>query len=473
MAELSAESLVARCRAIVGESHVITDDADMAPFMADWRGRYSGRGLAVVLPLDTAQVAAVVAACAAARVPIVPQGGRTGLVLGSVPDLSGDAIVLSLRRLNRIRAIDPANRTMTVEAGCILADIQAAAGAAGMLYPLSLAAEGTCTIGGNLSTNAGGTAVLRYGATRELCLGLEVVNARGDIWDGLRGLRKDNTGYALRELFIGAEGTLGVITAAVLKLYPAPQAALTALVALASPRHALDLLGLLQARCGASLTGFELMSAFCLDLVAAHFPDLPQPFAGRHPHYALVELSSNESNEHAQELLESSVGQALEHGIALDAVVATSGKQALGLWRLREHIPLAQAAAGKNIKHDISLPVSRIPDFIARADAALDQGFPGCQPVTFGHLGDGNLHYNVAPPAGVAHDAFLAHQAAVNRIVHDLVAGFGGSISAEHGIGMLKREELARYKSPVELGMMRAIKAALDPLGIMNPGKIL
>jgi len=473
MVEVGAEALLARCRAIVGESHVITLEADMAPFMADWRGRYSGRGLAVVLPLDTAQVAAVVAACAAAGVPIVPQGGRTGLVMGSVPDSSGRAIVLSLRRLNRIRAIDPANRTMTVEAGCILADIQAAASAAGMLYPLSLAAEGSCTIGGNLSTNAGGTAVLRYGNTRELCLGLEVVNAQGEVWDGLRGLRKDNTGYALRELFIGAEGTLGVITAAVLKLYPAPQAALTALVALASPRHALDLLGLLQARCGASLTGFELMSAFCLDLVAQQFPALPRPFATHHPQYALVELSSNESAGHAQGLLESSVGQAIEDNIALDAVVATSGQQALGLWRLREHIPLAQAAAGKNIKHDISLPVSRIPDFVARADAALEQAFPGCQPVTFGHLGDGNLHYNVAPPAGVAHEAFLAHQAAVNRLVHDLVADVGGSISAEHGIGVLKREELARYKSPVELGMMRAIKAALDPLGIMNPGKIL
>ena len=473
MAEPCPDALLARCRAIAGDPHVITDEAAMAPFMADWRGRYNGRGLAVVLPSDTAQVAAIVAACAAARVPIVPQGGRTGLVMGSVPDTSGRAIVLSLRRLNRIRAIDPLNRTMTVEAGCILADVQAAASAAGMLYPLSLAAEGSCTIGGNLSTNAGGTAVLRYGNTRELCLGLEVVNAQGEVWDGLRGLRKDNTGYALRELFIGAEGTLGVITAAVLKLYPAPRAALTALVALDSPRRAVDLLGLLQARCGAALTGFELMSAFCLDLVAAQFPDLPRPFADRHPQYALVELSSNESDEHAHGLLESGIGEALDTGTAHDAVVATSHKQALDLWRLREHIPLAQAAAGKNIKHDISLAVSRIPDFIARADAALQQAFPGCQPVTFGHLGDGNLHYNVAPPAGESHAAFLEHQADVNRIVHDLVVDLGGSISAEHGIGMLKREELARYKSPVELGMMRAIKTALDPLGIMNPGKIL
>lgn len=473
MAEGAPDGFLDALRAIVGPERVLAEAGDIASFLTDWRGRFTGRARAVVLPGDSEQVAAVVRACRDARVPIVPQGGRTGLVLGSVPDASGEAIVLSLRRLNRIRAIDAANRTMTVEAGCILADIQAAASEAGMLFPLSLAAEGSCTIGGNLSTNAGGTAVLRYGNTRELCLGLEVVTADGEVWDGLRGLRKDNTGYALRELFIGAEGTLGVITAAVLKLYPAPQAALTALVALDSPRHALDLLGLLQARCGASLTGFELMSAFCLQLVATHFPDLPRPFSEPHPQYALVELSSNESSEHAQALLEAAVGAAIEVGVARDAVVATSNQQALGLWRLREHIPLAQAAAGKNIKHDISLPVSTIPDFILQADAALQAAFPGCQPVTFGHLGDGNLHYNVAPADGEGHEAFLAHQGAINRIVHDAVAAFNGSISAEHGIGMLKREELARYKSPVELDMMRAIKAALDPLGIMNPGKIL
>jgi FAD/FMN-containing dehydrogenase len=473
MADAAADGFIDALRAAVGAAHVLVDQHDVAPFLTDWRGRFTGRARAVVLPADTVQVAAVVRACAAARVPIVPQGGRTGLVLGSVPDAGGDAIVLSLRRLNRIRAIDAANRTMTVEAGCILADVQAAASEAGMLFPLSLAAEGSCTIGGNLSTNAGGTAVLRYGNTRELCLGLEAVTAQGQVWDGLRGLRKDNTGYALRDLLIGAEGTLGVITAAVLKLYPAPKAALTALVALESPRHALELLGLLQARCGAALTGFELMSAFCLQLVATHFPDLPRPFAAAHPQYALVELSSNESAEHAQALLEAAVGAALESGVARDAVVATSTQQATGLWRLREHIPLAQAAAGKNIKHDISLPVSRIPDFIVQADAALQAAFPGCQPVTFGHLGDGNLHYNVAPPGGSGHEAFLEHQGAINRIVHDAVAACGGSISAEHGIGALKREELARYKSPVELDMMRAIKAALDPLGIMNPGKIL
>ncbi|MCC2974505.1 FAD-binding oxidoreductase [Massilia sp. IC2-476] len=465
--------LLPTLRALVGEAHLVTDPPAMASYLADWRGRFTGRARAVVLPADTHEVAKVVATCAAARVPIVPQGGRTGLVLGSVPDTSGTAIVLSLRRLNRIRDIDPANRTMTVEAGCILADIQEAASGAGMLFPLSLAAEGSCTIGGNLSTNAGGTAVLRYGNTRELCLGLEVVTAQGQVWDGLRALRKDNTGYALRELFIGAEGTLGVITAAVLKLYPQPRAALTALVALDSPAGALDLLSLLQQRCGAALTGFELMSDFCLRLVARQFPDLPRPFATHYPQYALVELSSNDSEDGAAELVESSVGAALDAGVALDAVLATSVAQSLGLWKLREHIPLAQAAAGKNIKHDISLPVSSIPAFLERTDAALQAAFPGCQVVCFGHLGDGNLHYNVAPPEGIGHDSFLAHQDAVNRIVHDSVAATRGSISAEHGVGALKRDELPRYKPAVELDMMRAIKAALDPLGIMNPGKIL
>jgi FAD/FMN-containing dehydrogenase len=470
---LPASEFLAQLGAIVGAAHLLTDPAEMAPYLTDWRGRFTGRARAVVLPRDTDEVSRVVAACAAARVPIVPQGGRTGLVLGSVPDASGSAILLSVRRLNRIRAIDPANRTMTVEAGCILYDIQQAASDAGMLFPLSLAAEGSCTIGGNLSTNAGGTAVLRYGNTRELCLGLEVVTAQGQVWDGLRGLRKDNTGYALRELFIGAEGTLGVITAAVLKLYPLPKAALTALVALASPRSALAPLSLMQERCGAALTGYELMSDYCLRLVGTHFPELPKPFSTHYPCYALVELSSNESEDHAAELVESAVGAALDGGIALDAVLATSGGQSLGLWKLREHIPLAQATAGKNIKHDISLPVSSIPDFIERTDAALQTAFPGCQVVCFGHLGDGNLHYNIAPPDGIGHDSFLAHQDAVNRIVHDSVAAMNGSISAEHGVGALKRDELPRYKPAVELDMMRAVKAALDPLGIMNPGKIL
>lgn len=467
------DAFLARCRAIAGDAHVLSAPSDMAPYLTDWRGRFTGRARAVVRPADTAQVAQLVRLCAEARVPLVPQGGKTGLVLGSVPDDSGRELVLSLTRLDRILDIDETNRTMTVEAGCVLQHLQEAAAARGLLFPLSLAAEGSCTIGGNLSTNAGGTGVLRYGNARELCLGLQVVTAQGEVWDGLRGLRKDNTGYDLRDLFIGAEGTLGVITAAVLKLYPQPKAAVTALVAVGSPERALQLLSLMQNECGASLTGYELMSDFCLRLVNRHFPALPQPFAQAHPQYALLEVSSNESEAHAVALLEGAIGSALERGIADDAVVATSLAQSRALWQLREHIPLAQAADGKNLKHDISLPISRIAEFIDATAAKLQAAFPGCRLVCFGHLGDGNLHYNVAPPEGQAHDAFLANQQAVSRIVHDSVHDFGGSISAEHGIGAMKRGDLARYKSPVELNMMRAIKAALDPLGIMNPGKIL
>jgi FAD/FMN-containing dehydrogenase len=462
-----------RCRTLAGDAHVLTDTAAMAPFLTDWRGRHTGKALAVLRPGTVEQVAQLVQACAQYRVALVPQGGKTGLVLGSVPDASGSAVVLSLSRLNQIRAVDPVNRTITVDAGCILAQIQQAAAQHDCLFPLSLAAEGSCTIGGNLSTNAGGTAVLRYGNTRELCLGLEVVTPQGELWGGLRGLRKDNTGYDLRDLFIGAEGTLGVITGAVMKLYPQPKAAITALVALASPRGALELLGLAQDQCGASLTGFELMSDFALRLVATHFPALPTPFSVRHKQYVLLEVSSSESEAHAVDLLERTIASALERDIADDAVVATSIAQSRALWQVREHISMAQAAAGKNIKHDVSLPISSIAAFIEQTDALLAAAFPGCQLVCFGHVGDGNLHYNVAPPDGTAHDHFLQHQDAINRIVHDSVDAFGGSISAEHGIGALKRGELVRYKSAVELNMMRAIKSALDPLGIMNPGKVL
>ncbi|MBB3219883.1 FAD-binding oxidoreductase [Pseudoduganella umbonata] len=462
-----------RCRAIAGADFVLDTPAGMAPFLRDWRGRFTGSARAVLRPGSVDEVARLVRLCADERVPIVPQGGNTGLVLGSVPDASGSAVVLSLARLATIRALDPVNRTVTVDAGVILQHVQEAAAAADCLFPLSLAAEGSCTIGGNLSTNAGGTGVLRYGNTRELCLGLEVVTPAGDIWSGLRGLRKDNTGYDLRDLYIGAEGTLGIITGAVMKLYPAPKASITALAALPSPEYALRLQSLLQDRAGASLTGFELMSALCLDLVARHFPALPRPFPATYPQYALLEISSSESADHAVQLLESATGAAFDAGIVLDAVVATSVAQSRGLWQLREHIPLAQAADGKNIKHDISLPVSSIAEFIARTEPQLQQAFPGCRLVCFGHLGDGNLHFNVAPPPGVDNEAFLVNQEAVNRVVHDAVVAFGGSISAEHGIGALKRDELARYKSPVELNLMRAIKAALDPLNIMNPGKIL
>jgi FAD/FMN-containing dehydrogenase len=467
------QDFLLHCRELLGAEHVLDAAPDIAPYLTDWRGRFTGAALAVLRPANTEQVATLVRACARWRVPVVPQGGRTGLVLGSVPDAGGQAVVLSLTRMNHIRALDTLNRTVTVDAGCVLQQVQDAVAGHGCLFPLSLAAEGSCTIGGNLSTNAGGTAVLRYGNMRELCLGLEVVTPHGEVWNGLRGLRKDNTGYDLRDLFIGAEGTLGVITGAVLKLFPQPKAAITALVGLPTPRHALDLLMLMQQYCGASLTGFELMSALCLRLVASHFPDLPEPFANPHAQYVLLELSSSESETHAIELLERAIGAALAAGVADDAVVAASIAQSLGLWKVREHIPLAQAKAGQNIKHDVSLPVSRVVEFIESTDARLERAFPGCQLVCFGHLGDGNLHYNVAPPGGIAHGTFLANQEAINRIVHDSVHAYGGSISAEHGIGALKRDELKRYKSDVELNMMRAIKAALDPLGIMNPGKVL
>ncbi|GAC1523221.1 MAG: FAD-binding oxidoreductase [Collimonas sp.] len=461
------------CRGAVGAAHVLTDDADKAAYLTDQRQRYTGTALAVVKPADTAEVAAIVKLCATFQIPIVPQGGNTGLVLGSVPDQSGQAIVLSLKRLNKIRAVDPLNHTITVEAGCILQHIQEAAAAAQRLLPLSLAAEGSCTIGGNLSTNAGGTAVLRYGNTRELCLGLEVVTAQGEILHGLRGLRKDNTGYDLRDLFIGAEGTLGIITAAVLKIFPQPKGQLTALAAVQTPADALRLLSLAQDRCGANLTGFELMSDLCLQLVARHFPQLQFPFAEHHPHYVLMELSDSESADHANTLLEAVIGAALEQDICQDAVLASSTAQSRALWQLRESISSAQAKEGKNIKHDISLPISRIAEFITVTDALLQEHFPGCRNVTFGHLGDGNLHYNVSPPVTASAEQFIERQADINRLVHDNVDRMNGSISAEHGLGALKREEILRYKSPVEIALMKAIKQALDPLNLMNPGKVI
>jgi D-lactate dehydrogenase (cytochrome) len=461
------------CRQAVGSNHVLTSEADIAPYLTDWRKRATGKALAVIKPGSTQEVASIVRACNRHSVPIVPQGGNTGLVLGSIPNMQGNAIVLSLRRLNRIRNIDVINNTMTVEAGCILQSVQEAANTAGRFFPLSLAAQGSCTIGGNLSTNAGGTAVLRYGNARDLCLGLEVVTPQGDIWNGLRGLRKDNTGYDLRDLYIGAEGTLGIITAAVLKIFPQPQVKLTALAALDTPDDALELLSLAQNKCGAALTGFELMSDVCLSLVHTHFPAIRMPFAQTFAQYVLLELSDNESEEHAVALLEKVIACGLERSLIRDAVAASSIAQSQNLWQLREHIPLAQAQDGKNIKHDISIPISRIGDFISTTDRLLQEKFPGCRMVTFGHLGDGNLHYNVAAPKGESDEAFLARQADVNLVVHDSVHRFGGSISAEHGLGALKRDEIRRYKSDTEIRLMETLKHAMDPLNIMNPGKII
>ncbi len=418
-------------------------------------------------------MAAVVRLCAAHGVSLVPQGGNTGLVGGSTPDDSGRQLVLSLGRMNRVRAIDAANLTMTAEAGCVLQAVQNAAADAGLLFPLSLAAEGSCTIGGNLASNAGGTQVLRYGNARELCLGLEVVTARGEIWRGLSGLRKDNTGYDLRDLFIGSEGTLGIITAATLKLYPQPLAQMTALAACPTLAAAVDLLGLARARTGSGLTGFEVMNAFSLGLVRKHFAHLRQPLDAS-PWTVLLEISDGESEAHARALFEGLLETALESGLVTDAAIAESQAQSNALWHLRESIPLAQSEEGLNIKHDIALPVSAIPAFVDETEALLAERFPGVRMVDFGHLGDGNLHYNVQAPEGTAAAEFLAaHEAAINTIVYDQVGRHGGSISAEHGIGRLKREELAERKSPVALGLMRAIKKALDPQGLFNPGRVL
>ncbi|KQU64451.1 MULTISPECIES: FAD-binding oxidoreductase [unclassified Rhizobacter] len=464
--------LLEALRAIVGPANVLTD-GDLAGYEQDWRKRYRGKALAVVRPGSTDEVARVVAACARHGTAVVPQGGNTGLVGGGVPDDSGSQVLLTLSRMDRVRGIDAANLTMTVEAGCVLQSVQEAAAADGLLFPLSLAAEGSCTIGGNLATNAGGTQVLRYGNARELCLGLEVVTAQGEVWHGLSGLRKDNTGYDLRDLFIGSEGTLGIITAATLKLYPQPAATLTALAALPSLPAAVALLQLAQARLGAGLTGFEVMGEFALGLVRRHYPQLRQPLPPS-PWTVLLEQSDTEGEEHARALFEGLLESALEQGLITDAAVAESIEQSNGLWHLRESIPLAQSEEGLNIKHDISLPVSRIVDFVAATDAALRAALPGVRLVNFGHLGDGNLHYNVqAPEGGDAKQFLQQHEAEVNTIVYDAVGACGGSISAEHGIGALKRDELAVRKSPVALALMRSIKQALDPDGLMNPGRVV
>ena len=469
---MNAGALLETLRGEVGTAYVLTE-GDLCAWELDWRKRYRGRALAVVRPGSTAEVAAVVRACAAQGTAVVPQGGNTGLVGGGVPDASGTQVLLSLARLNRVRAIDAANLTMTVEAGCVLHSVQHAVAARGLLFALSLAAEGSCTIGGNLATNAGGTQVLRYGTARELCLGLEVVTPAGDIWEGLAGLRKDNTGYDLRDLYIGSEGTLGVITAATLKLHPQPAARGTALAACASLEDCVALLGLAQARLSAGLTAFEVMNALSLALVARHFPALAQPL-GASPWTVLLEQSDAESPAHARALLEGLLAAALEGGKITNAVVAESLQQSHQLWHLRESIPLAQGQEGPNIKHDIALPVSRIAGFVAHTDAVLVRRFPGVRLVDFGHLGDGNLHYNVQAPVGVDAVSFLGeYEAAVNALVYDAVQAHGGSISAEHGIGASKRDELTRRKSPVALSLMRAIKQALDPQGLMNPGRLL
>ena len=452
---------------IVGAEYVLTEAGDLAPYLTDWRGRYRGAARCVVRPGNAAEVAAVVRACAAAGVPIVPQGGNTSLCGAATPDGEGRAVVVSLGRLNRIVAVDAQNNTISVEAGCTLAAVQEAARAVDRLFPLALASEGTCQIGGNLSTNAGGVQVLRYGNTRELTLGLEVVLPNGDIWNGLRGLRKDNTGYDLKQLFIGAEGTLGIITAAVLKLYPLPRTQTTCWLNVASPSVAVDLLNRAKIEFDAQLTAFELISETALGLVLRNIPATIRPTASS-PWYVLAEFS-----DAAPEAVEHWLSAQLASGRVADGALATSQAQAAKLWALRENISEAQKIEGVSIKHDISVPVSAIPAFLETADAALAKAYPGIRVVAFGHVGDGNLHYNLSKPDAQDNNAFIAAQPEVNRIVHDAVHALNGSISAEHGIGQLKREEILRYKSPVEMALMRTLKQAVDPQGLMNPGKVV
>ena len=469
----SLERAVSRITAVVGPKGWTDDPRVLAPHLEERRGLFHGATPIMVSPASTGDVAEVVRICAAAGVAVVPQGGNTGLCGGAVPDESGVQILLSLARLDRIREIDAAGDTMTVEAGCILADVQAAAADADRLFPLSLAAEGSCQIGGNLSTNAGGTAVLRYGNARDLVLGLEVVLPDGQIWNGLRKLRKDNTGYDLKQMFIGSEGTLGIITAAVLRLFPRPRSVVTAFVGVQDVASALELLDRTRAACGDAITGFELMSRICLDFCLRHIPNTRDLLEEEHPWYVLIELQSGVAGTGLKEAVEEAFAAAFEAGVIGDAAIAASEAQALAMWKLRESIPESELHEGGSIKHDVSVPLPDIPAFLDRAERAVEKAVPGVRVVAFGHLGDGNIHFNVGQPVGADKEAYLARWNCVNEIVHDIVASFDGSISAEHGLGRLKRDEITRYKSALEIDLMTKIKAALDPDGILNPGKVV
>ena len=462
--------LVLDLRAALGESAVLTDPADMAAYVSDWTGSFTGTALAVVRPASTSEVATAVRLCAEAGAGVVPQGGNTGLVGGGVPDSGGDQVVLSLGRMRRVREVDPVADTLVVEAGAPLATVQEAAASAGRLFPLSLGSEGSCTIGGTIATNAGGTAVLRYGMMRELVLGLEVVLPDGRVWDGLRPLRKDNTGYMLRHLFIGAEGTLGVVTAAVLRLLPATPRRATAFVALESVEAATALLPLLREHGGGQLTTWELLGRQAVDLVLAHLPGVRDPFPTRHEWYGLVELAGTSADVDGR--LEAALEAAASEGLLLDAVVAGSPAQRESLWSLREGVSEAQKSEGATLKHDITLPITALSRFVAEVGPGLLEALPGLRLVTYGHVGDGNLHYNISAPVG--DDAGLKREApTLTRIVYDAVTVLGGSISAEHGIGTLKRDAAAAYKTGVEVDLLRAVKQAIDPDGVMNPRKVL
>ncbi|MGH6816005.1 MAG: FAD-binding oxidoreductase [Hyphomicrobiaceae bacterium] len=465
--------VVERLKAVAGAAGVLDDPADMAPYCTSWRGDYQGRVPLIVRPQTTAEVAAVVKICAETRTPIVPQGGNTGLTGAGQPGADGSEIILSTSRLKRVRAVDTANDTLALEAGVVLADAQRIAAEHNRLFPLSLGAEGSCHIGGNLSTNAGGTQVLRYGNMRSLVLGLEVVLPDGRIWDGLRSLRKDNTGYDLKHLFIGAEGTLGIITAAVLRLFPRPTAVETAWLGVSGPEAAVALLGHMRSRLGERISAFELMQRLIVDFLLAGVPGHTDPMTERYPWYVLAEVSGQGGPGTLAEPFAGALAEALDKGMILDAVVAQSTEQAKRFWKMREDFAEAQKTAGVGIKHDVAVPVSQVPTFIARCNAALEDAYPGIRNCAFGHVGDGNLHYNPMAPPNWEGRRFAAERERVNRIVHDLVASFGGSISAEHGIGRLRLEENERYKSPVELDLMRTVKRVLDPDNIMNPGKVV
>ena len=459
---------------IIGKNYVLTSEGETTPYLTDWRKRYTGKALAVLLPSNTQEVAAIVKACAKANIAIVPQGGHTGFCGGATPDVSGKQVVLNLKRMNQVREIDASNQTISMEAGCILQAVQERAASEGFLFPLSLGAEGSCMIGGNLATNAGGTNVLRYGNTRDLCLGLEVVTAQGEIWNGLKGLRKDNTGYDLRDLFIGSEGTLGIITAAVMKLYPLPISQWTTLVATQDISSTIALLNLFQKRATSLLTGFEMMTQESLALNGKHFPKLTNPLQNNPPFTVLIELSDHESEEHVRQLLESILEEALEGGMIIDAIIAANLSQANSFWHMREHITLAQAAEGANLKHDITVPLSALKSFIQETDRLIRSKYPGVRIINFGHLGDGNLHYNIAPPEGVDAQAFnLANEKPVHELVYDQVERCGGSISAEHGVGQLKLEGLRAHKGAVAHDLMKTLKRALDPQNILNPHKVV
>jgi FAD/FMN-containing dehydrogenase len=468
-----ATDLLARLGGIVGPRGLLTEPGDMAPYLTDWRGLYEGSAVAIARPASTDEVAAIVRLCAETRTPIVPQGGNTGMCGAATPDTTGRAIVVGLGRMNGIIELDALNNTVTVEAGCILARIQQAAADADRLFPLSLGAEGSCQIGGNLSTNAGGINVLRYGNTRDLVLGLEVVLADGRVWSGLRSLRKDNTGYDLKHLFIGAEGTLGIITKAVLKLFPRPCSSVTALASIPGAEAAVELLALLRRHCGDRISAFELISRNCLEMVLRRIPGTRDPLPQARPWYVLAELSDMHASSALRDEFEQALAEGVKRGLVNDAAVAENQAQAEAFWRLRESIPEAARVEGLVYRHDISVAVSRIPEFIAAASSALETHFPGVRIICFGHLGDGNLHFNAFVPGRERSEALARAATDVNRIVHDIVYQFGGSVSAEHGIGQSKREELKHYKSEVELELMRTLKQALDPHNLMNPGKVL